>query len=52
MVGESNKLAYEASKKVSNDLAQYNPLYIYSGVGMGKTHLINAIGLTLKKPKK
>ena len=52
VVGESNKLAYEASKKVSNDLAQYNPLYIYSGVGMGKTHLINAIGLTLKKTKK
>jgi len=52
VVGESNKLAYEASKKVSNDLAQYNPLYIYSGVGMGKTHLINAIGLKLKKTKK
>ena len=52
VVGESNKLAYEASKKVSNDLAQYNPLYIYSGVGMGKTHLINAIGLKLKQTKK
>ena len=52
VVGESNKLAYEASKKVSNDIAQYNPLYIYSGVGMGKTHLINAIGLKLKQTKK
>ena len=51
IIGPSNKLAFEASKKVSNDLAQYNPLYIYSGVGMGKTHLINAIGLTLKKTK-
>ena len=52
VVGESNKLALEASKKVSNDIAYYNPLYIYSGVGMGKTHLVNAIGLKLKQTKK
>ena len=52
VVGESNKLALEASKKVSNDIAHYNPLYIYSGVGMGKTHLVNAIGLKLKQTKK
>jgi len=49
IIGNSNKLAYEASKKITEDLSHYNPLYIYGGVGMGKTHLLNAIGLTLKK---
>ena len=48
ILGPSNKLAFEASKKVSQDISHYNPLYIYSGVGMGKTHLLNAIGLSLK----
>ena len=52
ILGSSNKLAYEASKKVSNDLSNYNPLYIYGGVGMGKTHLLNAIGLSLKDKNK
>ena len=52
IVGDSNKLAYEASKKVSQDISHYNPLYIYSGVGMGKTHLLNAIGLELKQTNK
>ena len=49
ILGSSNKLAFEASKKVSQDISHYNPLYIYGGVGMGKTHLLNAIGLSLKK---
>ena len=49
LTSSSNKLAYEASTKVSENLSQYNPLYIYGGVGMGKTHLLNAIGLELKK---
>jgi len=48
ILGLSNKLAYEASKKVSQDISHYNPLYIYGGVGMGKTHLLNSIGLSLK----
>ena len=48
ILGFSNRLAYEASKKVSEDISHYNPLYIYGGVGMGKTHLLNAIGLKLK----
>ena len=48
----SNKLAYEASIKVSENISHYNPLYIYGGVGMGKTHLLNAIGLELKKNNK
>ncbi len=50
--GSSNKLAYEASLKVSENTASYNPLYIYAGVGMGKTHLLNSIGLKLKKTNK
>jgi len=52
ILGPSNKLAYEASKKVSEDVSHYNPLYIYGGVGMGKTHLLNAIGLKLKEKSK
>ena len=40
ITGISNKLAYEASLKVSENISHYNPLYIYGGVGMGKTHLI------------
>ncbi len=48
----SNKLAYEASLKVTENLNNYNPFYIYSGVGMGKTHLLNSIGLELKKTNK
>ena len=49
ITGNSNKLAYEASLKVSENISHYNPLYIYGGVGLGKTHLLNSIGLELKK---
>ena len=53
ITGSSNKLAFEASLKVSeNNMTNYNPLYIYSGVGMGKTHLLNSIGHELKKTSK
>jgi chromosomal replication initiator protein len=52
ITGSSNKLAYEASLKVSENVSHYNPLYIYGGVGMGKTHLLNSIGLELKKNNK
>ena len=52
LTGSSNKLAYEASLKVSENISHYNPFYIYGGVGMGKTHLLNAIGLELKKSNK
>ena len=48
----SNKLAYEASLKVSENISHYNPLYIYGGVGMGKTPLLNSIGLSLKDKNK
>ena len=52
ITGSSNRLAFEASLKVSENISHYNPLYIYGGVGMGKTHLLNSIGLELKKNNK
>ena len=52
LIGSSNKLAYEASIKVCDNISNYNPLYLYGGVGMGKTHLLNSIGLQLKKNNK
>ena len=51
MVGESNELAYTAARKVCTQSSHYNPLFIYSVVGMGKTHLLNAIGLDLENSK-
>ncbi|MDC0569439.1 chromosomal replication initiator protein DnaA [Candidatus Pelagibacter sp.] len=48
ITGTSNKLAHEASLKISENISHYNPLYIYGGVGMGKTHLLNSIGISLK----
>ena len=52
MVGESNELAFTAAKKVCTQSSHYNPLFIYSSVGMGKTHLLNAIGLEIGNTKK
>ena len=52
IIGSSNKLAFEASKKVSEDISHYNPLYLYGGVGMGKTHLLKCNWFKLKKNKK
>ena len=52
ITGISNKLAFEASLKVSEKISNYNPFYPYGGVGMGKTHLLNAIGIELKKNNK
>ena len=52
MVGESNELAYTATRKICSESSHYNPLFIYSSVGMGKTHLLNAIGLELGNSKK
>ena len=51
MVGESNELAYTAARKVCTQSSHYNPLFIYSVVGMGKTHLLNAIGLDIENSK-
>ena len=52
ILGRSNKLAYEASLKTIENISHYNPFYIYAGVGMGKTHLLNSIGLEFKKINK
>tara|TARA_Y100000590_G_scaffold264379_1_gene297064 strand:- start:234 stop:1625 length:1392 start_codon:yes stop_codon:yes gene_type:complete len=49
VLGESNKLAYLSAKKICTQLSRYNPLFIYGGVGLGKTHLINSIGLKLRE---
>ena len=52
LTGSSNKIAFEASLKVSENFSHYNPLYIYGGVGLGKTHLLNSIGHEMNKNKK
>ncbi len=49
--GTSNEVALSYSKKVCEHTSRYNPLYIYGGVGLGKTHLLNAIGLELQSNK-
>ena len=46
--GKSNEIALSYSKKVCEQLSRYNPLYVCGGVGLGKTHLLNAIGLELQ----
>ena len=43
IVGESNKLACAACKSIAQGTAEFNPLYIYSEPGLGKTHLLYAI---------
>ena len=52
LIGTSNKVAFEASLKVSENISYYNPLYIYGGVGLGKTHLLNSIGFEMNKNQK
>ena len=46
--GKSNDIALSYSKKVCEQLSRYNPLYICGGVGLGKTHLLNAVGIDLQ----
>ena len=52
VIGKSNNLAYQASQKVCEQMAHYNPLFIYGEIGMGKTHLLNAIGLKMRENNK
>jgi len=52
IVGKSNNLSFLSAKKICNQLSRYNPLFIYGGVGLGKTHLLNSIGLELSQKNK
>jgi len=50
VAGSSNQFAFAAAMAVANNPATtYNPLFVYGGVGLGKTHLITAIGNTIIK---
>ena len=51
--GKSNQIALAAAKQVADQASgsKYNPLFLYGGVGLGKTHLMHAVGNKLKKER-
>lgn len=48
-VSDSNRLALTAAKSISESPAKFNPLYLFGPVGVGKTHLLHAIGNEIKR---
>ncbi|MDP3880789.1 MAG: chromosomal replication initiator protein DnaA [bacterium] len=50
VVGKANELAHAATSAVVSDIgSKYNPLFLYGGVGLGKTHLVQALGNEIKR---
>jgi len=50
VVGKTNEFAFSAAKRIANsDKVDFNPLFLYGGVGLGKTHLMNAIAWEIKE---
>ena len=50
IVGKPNELAYAAAQRVAqSEVVSFNPLFLYGGVGLGKTHLMHAVAWNIKK---